>query len=55
MYTHYFLIITYLDNINRSRKNVINDLGVIFDSKLSFKYYIDTIKNKSYMKLGLIK
>lgn len=45
----------YLDNINQPRKNVINDLGVIFDSKISFEYYVDTIKNKSYIKLGLIK
>lgn len=32
-----------------SRKNVIDDLGVIFDSKLSFKYHVDSIKKNIYV------
>lgn len=50
---HYLLttaLITYL-----SRTNIINDLGVNFDSKLSFKYHVHQLINKSLMKLGLIK
>lgn len=34
---------------------LLNDLGVIFYFKLSFKYHVNDIKNKSYMKLDLIK
>ena len=35
--------------------NVINDLGVIFDSNLSFKDHITHKINKAYSILGIIK
>jgi len=37
-----------LDNLNHSRKNIINDLSIIFYSKLSFKYHIDSINKIVY-------
>jgi hypothetical protein len=38
-----------------TNKNTIKDLGVLFDSKLSFNKHVDYIRNKSFMKLGLLK
>ncbi|KAE9530775.1 hypothetical protein AGLY_011237 [Aphis glycines] len=38
-------------NIN----GIIVNLGVSFDSKLSFNNHVDSIRNKSYMKLRLLK
>jgi hypothetical protein len=35
-----------INNLYLSRKNIIKDLGVNFDSKLSFKNYVDHLKNK---------
>jgi len=52
---HTLLFNYCLDNLKLSGKNVIDDLYVIFDSKLSIKYHVDSIKDKSYMKLKLIK
>jgi hypothetical protein len=50
------LCINYcINNLYLSRKNIFKDLGVNFDSKLSFKNHVDQLKNKSFMKLGLIK
>jgi len=43
----YILIFDYaIDNKSLSRKDVVNDLGVIFNSKLSFKYHVNVIKSK---------
>jgi len=44
-----------LHNTNPTRKYIIKDLGVSFDTKLSFSNYVDSIRNKSNMKLGLLK
>jgi len=35
--------------------NIIKDLDVLFDSKLSFNHHIDYIMNKAFMKLGFFK
>jgi len=35
--------------------NVINDLGVIFDSSLSFRYHISQKINKAYSMIGIIE
>lgn len=37
------------------RKNLINDLGVLLDSKLTFKQHIDMVYSKSKKMLGFIK
>lgn len=52
-YLYYFFNYC-LNNINLPRKNIINDLGVIFDSNPSFKNHVDDIKNKLYIRSGLI-
>ena len=39
----------YLENLN------INDLGVIFDSRLSFREHIQEKIEKAYKMLGIIK
>lgn len=44
-----------LNNLSVSRKNVIKDLGILFDSKLSFNHHIGYIRNKVFMKLGFLK
>lgn len=41
-------------NTNLTRKIIINDRGVLFNTKLSFSNRIDFICNKSFMKLGLL-
>lgn len=35
------------NNLNLSRKDSIKNLGVFFDSKLSFNHHVDYIRNKS--------
>ena len=37
------------------RVDIINDLGILMDEKLSFKEQINNKINKAYMMLGLIK
>jgi hypothetical protein len=44
-----------LDGVELERVNSIIDLGVILDSKLSFRNHIDSIVNKSSAMLGFIK
>lgn len=44
-----------LNNSNLTRTNVIKDLGVFFDTKLSFTFHVNYIRNKSYKKLGFVK
>lgn len=41
-------------NTNLTRKIIIKDRGVLFNTKLSFSNRIDFICNKSFMKLGLL-
>lgn len=38
-----------------SRKNSIRDLGVIFDSRMSFAEHINTVVNSSFRMLGFLK
>ncbi|XP_060857669.1 methyl farnesoate epoxidase-like [Metopolophium dirhodum] len=44
-----------LNNSILTRNYVIKDLGVFFDTKLSFNFHVNYIRNKSYKKLGLVK
>jgi len=44
-----------LNNLNVSHRNVIKDLDILFDSKLSFNHHIDYIRNKAFMKLMIFK
>jgi len=44
-----------LGAINLLRVSTVHDLGVKFDSKLSFKDYILFIRNKASAKLGFLK
>ena len=37
------------------RVDIINDLGILMDEKLSFKEHINNKINKAYIMLGLIK
>lgn len=51
-------MITFNYDINHEvleRKNVIRDLGVLFDTKLSFKQHIDMIVNSGHARLGFVK
>jgi len=51
--TIFFNYVLY--NTNLTRKYIIKDLGVSFDTKLSFTNHVDFIRNKAFMKLGLLK
>lgn len=42
-----------LNNLSLTHNDT--DLGVIFDSKLIFNKHVDYVRNKSFMKLGLLK
>lgn len=56
-YTRKFspLIFTYkILNSELIRKNTINDLGITFDSKLSFEPHISTIMRSAFRMLGFI-
>ncbi|KAF0749179.1 Reverse transcriptase domain-containing protein, partial [Aphis craccivora] len=44
-----------LNNSILTRNYVIKDLSVFFDTKLSFNFHVNYIRNKSYKKLGLVK
>lgn len=44
-----------MDNQILVRKNVIKDLGILIDSKLTFKHHIDKIHSKSMCMLGFVK
>src|SRR5664279_3063394 len=45
----------YIDNIKLEKLDKIKDLGVLFDSKLSFREHVMTTTNKAYSILGIIK
>jgi hypothetical protein len=44
-----------LNKFSLTHNDTIKDLGMIFDSKLSFNKHVDYVRNKSFMKLGLLK
>ena len=43
-----------LDNVVLNRPELIKDLGVLFDSKLSFNFHVNEIIKTSYKNLGFI-
>ena len=56
-FTHKLTPFTYVYEINGiqlARPNVMRDLGVIYDPKLSFKYHIDSIVSSAFKSLGFI-
>jgi len=44
-----------LNKLSLTHNDTIKNLGVIYDSKLSFNKHVDYVRNKSFMKLGLLK
>ena len=45
----------FIDDSELKRKTIVTDLGVIFDTKVTFKQHIDNIVTRSYSLLGFIK
>ena len=45
----------FIDDEELKRKTTVTDLGVIFDTKVTFKEHIDNIVTRSYSLLGYIK
>lgn len=43
-----------LNNVTLSRQDSIKDLGVIFDTKLSFNFHVNEIIKSSYKSLGFV-
>lgn len=45
----------YLSNISLSRSSLVNDLGILFDSKLIFNSHIISVKKKALSIFGMVK